>query len=181
MVVKYGCFYQCLQVFVAKLLNHMMPSLTLGSIESKWVSRDKTQVGASCTYMCVFEPVSMLLLHVMEYASNTDVVQNGMCKVSWDKHACHYVEPFLDNSRMKSTLKKNMVCINITCVTCCSDHRRAETDTKSRPQVGSGLRVADQNHILLLLCMLQRGSFILPVTAKGRQNKLKSLQISHTL
>ncbi|KAF6733073.1 Monoglyceride lipase [Oryzias melastigma] len=34
------------KVFVAKLLNHMMPSLTLGSIESKWVSRDKTQVEA---------------------------------------------------------------------------------------------------------------------------------------
>ncbi|XP_008411425.1 monoglyceride lipase isoform X1 [Poecilia reticulata] len=34
------------KVFVAKLLNHMLPSLTLGSIESKWVSRDKTQVEA---------------------------------------------------------------------------------------------------------------------------------------
>uniref|UniRef100_A0A8C7X0P5 Monoglyceride lipase n=1 Tax=Oryzias sinensis TaxID=183150 RepID=A0A8C7X0P5_9TELE len=34
------------KVFVAKLLNHMMPSLTLGSIESRWVSRDKTQVEA---------------------------------------------------------------------------------------------------------------------------------------
>lgn len=34
----------CFQVFMAKVLNHMMPSLTLGSIESKWVSRDKKQV-----------------------------------------------------------------------------------------------------------------------------------------
>ncbi|XP_014887883.1 monoglyceride lipase isoform X2 [Poecilia latipinna] len=34
------------KVFVAKLLNHMLPSLTLGSIESKWVSRDETQVEA---------------------------------------------------------------------------------------------------------------------------------------
>lgn len=32
------------QVFMAKVLNHVMPSLTLGSIESKWVSRDKKQV-----------------------------------------------------------------------------------------------------------------------------------------
>lgn len=34
----------CFQVFLAKVLNHMMPSLTLGSIESKWVSRDQKQV-----------------------------------------------------------------------------------------------------------------------------------------
>ncbi|KAJ0036512.1 hypothetical protein NQD34_005189 [Periophthalmus magnuspinnatus] len=34
------------KVFVAKVLNHMMPSLTLGTIESKWVSRDKKQVEA---------------------------------------------------------------------------------------------------------------------------------------
>ncbi|XP_041860869.1 monoglyceride lipase isoform X2 [Melanotaenia boesemani] len=34
------------KVFVAKLLNHMLPSLTLGSIESRWVSRDKKQVEA---------------------------------------------------------------------------------------------------------------------------------------
>lgn len=32
------------QVFLAKVLNHMMPSLTLGSIESRWVSRDQKQV-----------------------------------------------------------------------------------------------------------------------------------------
>ncbi|MED6235909.1 hypothetical protein ATANTOWER_001818 [Ataeniobius toweri] len=31
------------KIFMAKLLNHMLPSLTLGSIESKWVSRDKKQ------------------------------------------------------------------------------------------------------------------------------------------
>lgn len=34
----------CLQVFLAKVLNHMVPSLSLGSIESKWVSRDQKQV-----------------------------------------------------------------------------------------------------------------------------------------
>uniref|UniRef100_A0A3B4YVR8 Monoglyceride lipase n=1 Tax=Seriola lalandi dorsalis TaxID=1841481 RepID=A0A3B4YVR8_SERLL len=34
------------KVFLAKVLNHMLPSLTLGSIESKWVSRDKTKVEA---------------------------------------------------------------------------------------------------------------------------------------
>lgn len=38
-------FFPCLQVFLAKVLNHMLPSLSLGSIESKWVSRDKKQVG----------------------------------------------------------------------------------------------------------------------------------------
>lgn len=32
------------QVFLAKVLNQLMPSLTLGSIQSKWVSRDKKQV-----------------------------------------------------------------------------------------------------------------------------------------
>lgn len=31
-------------MFLAKVLNHMMPSLSLGSIESKWLSRDKKQV-----------------------------------------------------------------------------------------------------------------------------------------
>ncbi|KAM6925429.1 monoglyceride lipase isoform 1-T1 [Xenentodon cancila] len=34
------------KVFMAKLLNYMLPSLTLGSIESKWVSRDQKQVEA---------------------------------------------------------------------------------------------------------------------------------------
>ncbi|XP_029689324.1 monoglyceride lipase isoform X1 [Takifugu rubripes] len=34
------------KVFLAKVLNHLMPSLTLGSIQSKWVSRDKKQVEA---------------------------------------------------------------------------------------------------------------------------------------
>ncbi|XP_061760852.1 monoglyceride lipase isoform X1 [Nerophis ophidion] len=34
------------KVFVAKILNHMLPSLSLGSIESKWVSRDQKQVEA---------------------------------------------------------------------------------------------------------------------------------------
>lgn len=38
----------CLQVFVAKILNHMVPSLGLGSIESKWISRDKKQVRGRC-------------------------------------------------------------------------------------------------------------------------------------
>ncbi|KAL4630684.1 monoglyceride lipase-like isoform X1 [Arapaima gigas] len=32
------------KVFVAKLLNHLLPSLTLGSVESKWISRDKKEV-----------------------------------------------------------------------------------------------------------------------------------------
>ncbi|KAM3837964.1 monoglyceride lipase, partial [Diretmus argenteus] len=34
------------KVFMAKVLNHMLPSLSLGSIESKWVSRDQKQVEA---------------------------------------------------------------------------------------------------------------------------------------
>uniref|UniRef100_A0A1A8PLE0 Monoglyceride lipase n=1 Tax=Nothobranchius rachovii TaxID=451742 RepID=A0A1A8PLE0_9TELE len=34
------------KVFVAKILNHMLPSLPLGSIESKWISRDPHQVEA---------------------------------------------------------------------------------------------------------------------------------------
>ncbi|KAG5837847.1 hypothetical protein ANANG_G00217370 [Anguilla anguilla] len=34
------------KVFMAKILNHVMPSLTLGSIESKWISRDPKEVEA---------------------------------------------------------------------------------------------------------------------------------------
>lgn len=34
------------KVFMAKLLNHMLPSLPLGAIDSKWISRDKKQVEA---------------------------------------------------------------------------------------------------------------------------------------
>ncbi|XP_028264695.1 monoglyceride lipase isoform X1 [Parambassis ranga] len=34
------------KVFMAKILNHMLPSLSMGSIESKWVSRDQKQVEA---------------------------------------------------------------------------------------------------------------------------------------
>ncbi|KAM9342584.1 monoglyceride lipase [Pholidichthys leucotaenia] len=34
------------KVFMAKLLNHMFPSFTMGSIESRWISRDQKQVEA---------------------------------------------------------------------------------------------------------------------------------------
>lgn len=34
------------KVFMAKVLNHMLPSLSLGAIESKWISRDQKQVEA---------------------------------------------------------------------------------------------------------------------------------------
>jgi acylglycerol lipase len=34
------------KVFLAKVLNHMLPSLSLGTIESRWVSRDQKQVAA---------------------------------------------------------------------------------------------------------------------------------------
>ncbi|XP_076010081.1 monoglyceride lipase isoform X2 [Genypterus blacodes] len=34
------------KVLVAKVLNHIMPSLPMGAIDSKWVSRDKKQVEA---------------------------------------------------------------------------------------------------------------------------------------
>ncbi|XP_041130755.1 monoglyceride lipase-like isoform X1 [Polyodon spathula] len=34
------------KVFLAKLLNHLLPSLSLGSINSKWISRDKKEVEA---------------------------------------------------------------------------------------------------------------------------------------
>lgn len=42
------CFWLFLQVFLAKVLNHMMPSLTLGSIDSRWVSRDRKKVRSRC-------------------------------------------------------------------------------------------------------------------------------------
>nr|XP_023699010.1 monoglyceride lipase-like [Paramormyrops kingsleyae] len=32
------------KVFMAKLLNHVLPSLSLGSIDSKWISRDQKEV-----------------------------------------------------------------------------------------------------------------------------------------
>ncbi|KAJ8384174.1 hypothetical protein AAFF_G00207920 [Aldrovandia affinis] len=35
-----------IKVFFAKVLNHVMPSLSLGSIESKWISRDQREVEA---------------------------------------------------------------------------------------------------------------------------------------
>ncbi|XP_062247558.1 monoglyceride lipase [Platichthys flesus] len=34
------------KVFLAKVLNHLLPSLELGNFESKWISRDKTKVEA---------------------------------------------------------------------------------------------------------------------------------------
>ncbi|XP_034393579.1 monoglyceride lipase isoform X1 [Cyclopterus lumpus] len=34
------------KVFLAKVLNHMVPSITLGTMESKWISRDQKQVEA---------------------------------------------------------------------------------------------------------------------------------------
>ena len=40
------------KVFLAKVLNHMLPSLSLGSIDSKWVSRDQKQVSV-CARVCM--------------------------------------------------------------------------------------------------------------------------------
>lgn len=42
------CVFHCLQVFLAKVLNHMVPSISLGNIDSKWVSRDKKRVRDRC-------------------------------------------------------------------------------------------------------------------------------------
>lgn len=52
-VLSGGIVSVFLQVFLAKLLNHMLPSLSLGSIESKWVSRDKTMVMGVFACLCV--------------------------------------------------------------------------------------------------------------------------------
>lgn len=46
--LKLDVCFGCLQVFLAKVLNHMIPSLSLGSIDSRWVSRDKKQVRDTC-------------------------------------------------------------------------------------------------------------------------------------
>lgn len=35
---------ECLQVFMAKVLNRLAPKLSLGTIESRWVSQDPKQV-----------------------------------------------------------------------------------------------------------------------------------------
>lgn len=47
-------FFCGLQVFLAKVMNHVLPSLTLGTIESKWVSRDQKQVRDKCWWVRVW-------------------------------------------------------------------------------------------------------------------------------
>lgn len=52
------------QVFLAKVLNHLMPSLTLGSIQSKWVSRDKKQVSEREMSVRACEAVHQFLIFI---------------------------------------------------------------------------------------------------------------------
>lgn len=76
-----ACFvFRCLQVFLAKVLNHMLPSITLGSIESKWVSRDKKQVGDKCWWASV---ASSFVIEL----SGMCVTENRVCEVSGGKCA----------------------------------------------------------------------------------------------
>lgn len=44
LIKEINCFLSHRQVFLAKVLNHVLPRLPLGSINSKWVSRDKSKV-----------------------------------------------------------------------------------------------------------------------------------------
>ena len=85
-----------LQVFLAKVLNHMLPSLTLGSIESKWVSRDKKQVWDKCWWARV---ASYFVIEL----SGMWAAENRVCEVSrgkrvWVKSCTGF---FFDSPRME--------------------------------------------------------------------------------
>lgn len=58
-----GCVFRCLQVFLVKVLNHMLPSLTLGTIDPKWLSRDKKAVRDKCCCTCRSVHGSLMCRH----------------------------------------------------------------------------------------------------------------------
>nr|XP_057940767.1 monoglyceride lipase isoform X1 [Doryrhamphus excisus] len=70
------------KVFLAKILNHMLPSLTLGSIESKWVSRDKKQVEAYDTDELNFHG-GLRISFGMQLMGAAARIERAITSVSW--------------------------------------------------------------------------------------------------
>ncbi|XP_031701153.1 monoglyceride lipase isoform X1 [Anarrhichthys ocellatus] len=70
------------KVFMAKVLNHMLPSLTLGSIDSKWISRDKKQVETYAADELNFHG-GMRVSFAMQLMGATARIEREIPSISW--------------------------------------------------------------------------------------------------
>ncbi|XP_068605814.1 monoglyceride lipase [Brachionichthys hirsutus] len=70
------------KVFLAKVLNHMLPSITLGSMESKWISRDKKQVEAYDADELNFHG-GMRVSFAMQLMGATARIERELPSISW--------------------------------------------------------------------------------------------------
>ncbi|XP_026223765.1 monoglyceride lipase [Anabas testudineus] len=70
------------KVFMAKVLNHVVPSLTLGSIDSKWISRDKTQVEAYDADELNFHG-GMRVSFAMQLMGAVNRIERDIPSISW--------------------------------------------------------------------------------------------------
>uniref|UniRef100_A0A3Q0SKG6 Monoglyceride lipase n=1 Tax=Amphilophus citrinellus TaxID=61819 RepID=A0A3Q0SKG6_AMPCI len=70
------------KVFMAKLLNHMVPSLSMGSIDSKWISRDKRQVEAYDTDELNYHS-GLRISFGMQLMAAVDRIEREIPSISW--------------------------------------------------------------------------------------------------
>lgn len=70
------------KVFMAKLLNHMLPSLSMGSIDSKWISRDKRQVEAYDTDELNYHG-GLRISFGMQLMAAVDRIEREIPSISW--------------------------------------------------------------------------------------------------
>ncbi|XP_030589193.1 monoglyceride lipase [Archocentrus centrarchus] len=70
------------KVFMAKLLNHMVPSLSMGSIDSKWISRDKRQVEAYDTDELNYHG-GLRISFGMQLMAAVDRIEREIPSISW--------------------------------------------------------------------------------------------------
>ncbi|XP_029012077.1 monoglyceride lipase isoform X2 [Betta splendens] len=70
------------KVFMAKVLNHMVPSLTLGAIDSKWISRDKSQVEAYDADELIYHG-GMRVSFAMQLMGAVNRIERELPTISW--------------------------------------------------------------------------------------------------
>ncbi|XP_066499945.1 monoglyceride lipase isoform X2 [Hoplias malabaricus] len=101
------------KVFLAKVLSHMMPSLTLGTIDPKWVSRDPNQVDAYENDELIYHR-GMRVSFAMQLMSAATRIGSELPNITWpfyiihggDDKLCDIAGSHLMINQAKSTDKK---------------------------------------------------------------------------
>uniref|UniRef100_A0A3P8SYK3 Monoglyceride lipase n=1 Tax=Amphiprion percula TaxID=161767 RepID=A0A3P8SYK3_AMPPE len=94
------------KVFMAKLLNHMLPSLPLGAIDSKWISRDKKQVEAYDSDELIFRG-GVRVSFGMQMMAAVARIEREIPSISWPFLLLHGDQDKLCDIRGSKTMFEN--------------------------------------------------------------------------